>query len=273
MGFGECCCTCLKGFCAIPVGGLIAVAGICLGGIMGLSGLDDAAAVLEGVGLSRMLNHGGWLYLQIAGVVVILISLLVVYRGLAAELRLLGCEVGCMPLLKRCCPGLESALARCCACLFDNAYGIVMHVLLWISVIFTMVFCIIAEAIAIIVLAADRACALQETHGVTLILSSTYALILGMLNDPPINAGLPAIDITNTTDARIREMCDVSPVLLEASGKIVGGGVMLLLASVVQLAHWTKYSKAWALSSYKNFEGSAAEREGLEMDNGVHQRA
>ena len=43
MGFGECCCTCLKGFCAIPVGGLIAVAGICLGGIMGLSGLDDAA--------------------------------------------------------------------------------------------------------------------------------------------------------------------------------------------------------------------------------------
>ena len=129
---------------------------------------------------------------------------------------------------------LESALARCCACLFDNAYGIVMHVLLWISVIFTMVFCIIAEAIAIIVLAADRACALQETHGVTLILSSTYALILGMLNDPPINAGLPAIDITNTTDARIMEMCDVSPVLLEASGKIVGGGVMLLLASVVQ---------------------------------------
>ena len=54
---------------------------------------------------------------------------------------------------------------------------------------------------------------------------------------------------------------------------IVGGGVMLLLASVVQLAHWTKYSKAWALSSYKNFEGTAAEREGLEMDNGVHQRA
>ena len=50
MGFGECCCTCLKGFCAIPVGGLIAVAGICLGGIMGLSGLDDAAAVLEGMG-------------------------------------------------------------------------------------------------------------------------------------------------------------------------------------------------------------------------------
>ena len=48
---------------------------------------------------------------------------------------------------------------------------------------------------------------------------------------------------------------------------------MLLLASVVQLAHWTKYSKAWALSSYKNFEGTAAEREGLEMDNGGHQRA
>ena len=48
----------------------------------------------------------------------------------------------------------------------------------------------------------------------------------------------------------IRSSCEPPPAPRYATTELLGGAVLVLLAVVLLLVHWTMYSKAWDFASY-----------------------
>ena len=89
---------------------------------------------------------------------------------------------------------------------------------------------------------------------------STIVAVLDAANDPPLSAGIDFSLDPVTKLTLVNDCCWHRQELRDSTMRILVGGVGLLLAVVLLLTHWAKYSKAWQHAAYRNYQQATPAR-------------
>ena len=90
---------------------------------------------------------------------------------------------------------------------------------------------------------------------------ATILSVLDAVNQPPLSAGIDFTAVATNQGQLIDDYCAQRKELRSATAIFLAGGVALLLATIIMLAKWEKYSKAWEFAPQPGDEGAQEERE------------
>ena len=274
---------------SLPFGGVLAGVLVACSGIVTYSGAVTLAPVLDLFAEhleagNPGLGQQGLQYVYIVHALILLVAIPVAWRGAVAEARnngfssfgfrrciSVGCSACCAPPPasrpsdSRRSPGSASARASssgrscipCCAWLITGVWTLAVTVLLWACVLLAVPVLCIAEAFyllfGVLFFQACQGYPDSPDHTPETILSTLLA-VLEVANEPPLSAGIDFSLDPVTQLKLVNDCCWHKQELRDSTLRILVGGVGLLLAVVLLLTHWAKYSKAWQHATYRNYQ-------------------
>ena len=235
-------CQLLQG---IPFGALNASVLVLFSGVAFAVGMQRLGPPLDAfardLGLDGGLGDDGLRYVSVVYVIILLVSLAVVWRGAVVEARRFGCV----------CFGAAGFPAEC-ASVATTLWTVLVGFLLWACVILAIPVLCIAEAYYILFGVLFFKTCEDDAYGAaekSTTLFKTLISVLEAVNQPPLSAGID-FSVTPSNEKKLLEdFCEQRDTLRQATTLFLAGGVALLVAAIILLAMWERYSKAWEFAA------------------------